>query len=71
MSYLRKTVFFMCAGGVDPVAGRVFQSSREIFSLEDTEIFVDGMPVMYGHFQDFDLAGIITGMEGKTPRTES
>jgi D-tyrosyl-tRNA(Tyr) deacylase len=36
----------MCAGDVDPVAGTVFQASREIFSLEATEISVDGMPVM-------------------------
>jgi D-tyrosyl-tRNA(Tyr) deacylase len=73
----------------------VYQSARETFGLESTELLVDGMPVMKyvngegdlfyfvrtekvvshdyarylpvmnGHFQDFDLAGIITWHGGE------
>ena len=41
-----KAVFFFCVDRIDPVAGKVFQASREIFSLEATDIFVDDRSVL-------------------------
>lgn len=46
MSQPLKAAFFFCSDPMDPVAGRVFQASREIFSLEDTGIFVGELPVL-------------------------
>jgi D-tyrosyl-tRNA(Tyr) deacylase len=46
MPQRRKAVFFFCAGEIDPVAGRVFQASRDNFSLESTDILVDDRPVL-------------------------
>lgn len=42
-----RAVFFFCADpALDPVASRVFDASREIFPLAETDDEVDGMPVL-------------------------
>ena len=46
MAQPRKAVFFFCVDRIDPVAGKVFQASREIFNLEATDILVDDRPVL-------------------------
>lgn len=46
MAQPRKAVFFFCVGRIDPVAGKVFQASQEIFSLEGTDILVDDNPAL-------------------------
>lgn len=46
MAQPRKAVFFFCVDKIDPVAGKVFQASRDIFSLEATDIFVDDRSVL-------------------------
>ena len=46
MSSSKKAVYFLCVDPIDHVAGAVFRASREIFSLTETDIVVDGHPVL-------------------------
>jgi D-tyrosyl-tRNA(Tyr) deacylase len=61
MSQIKKAVYFLCKNpDIDPVAGRVYKGLPKVYDLHETDMIIDGTPVMEcldGEGNSFCFAG--------------